>query len=461
MDSNTISGDVLRPSSGMVRRATLGATIGSVVEWFDVAVYGYLAVIISQVFFVNDDPTTALLSSFAVFAVAFLVRPLGGIFFGNLGDKIGRHKTLAAVILLVSLATFGIGLLPGQDTIGVFAPILLVVFRLLQGFSAGGEMGGASAFVAEYAPSERRGFYVSFVEMGCILGFLLGSVSVLILNLTLSSEQMLSWGWRIPFLVAAPLGLVGLFIRSRLQETPEFAALQQTGGVSKTPLKDAITKHWRAVLFVGGFALFQNVALYIVLTFAPSHFTENLGHTSLVASLSSVITMVVVCVTIPLTGALSDHFGRKKLLALSCLMAAVFSYPLFVLMEQDSVSLAVLAHVGLGFILGIFLGPVLAAMNEMFTAAVRYGGFSLGYNLSVSLFGGTAPFMVTLLITRTGVTASPGLYLMGAAVITLLILIKTKETAPRVRVREDKKHKQLTTIKKERTLLILPCKRLL
>ncbi|MCW2130868.1 MFS transporter [Arthrobacter sp. VKM Ac-2550] len=432
MSSTSVSADKAPPSPALVRRATLGATVGSIVEWFDVAVYGYLAVVIGQVFFGADDPTTALLSSFAVFAAAFIVRPLGGIFFGFLGDRVGRQKTLAAVILLVSAATFGIGVLPGQAAIGVLAPVLLVTLRLLQGFSAGGEMGGASAFVAEYAPPARRGFLVSLVEMGCILGFLLGSLTVLILNLMLSQDQVLAWGWRIPFLLAAPLGLVGLFIRSKLEETPEFTALRAAGGVSKNPLKETVTKHWRAVLIVGAFALFQNAALYVVLTFVPSHLTTTLGHTSLLASTSSVVTMAVVCLTIPLMGALSDRIGRKRILATSCVSAMILSYPLFLLMEQGDPGLAMAAHIGLGIILGIFLGPVLATMNELFTTAVRYGGFSLGYNLSVSMFGGTAPFLVTLLIAQTGVTASPGFYIMAAALITFVVLIKTKETAPRL-----------------------------
>lgn len=423
--------NVVTPSKATVRRATIGATVGSIVEWFDVAVYGYLAVVLGKVFFANDDPTTALLSSFAVFAVAFLVRPLGGIFFGQLGDRIGRQKTLAAVILLVSGATFGIGILPGQETLGMFAPLLLVILRLLQGFSAGGEMGGASAFVAEYAPPHRRGFFVSFVEMGCILGFLLGSLVLLLLNLSLSDQQMLDWGWRIPFLLAAPLGLVGLFIRSKLEETPEFAALRAAGGVAKNPLKETVTKHWKSVLVVGAFALFQNVALYVVLTFVPSHMTESLGQTSLFSSASAVVTMTVVCITIPVAGALSDKIGRKRILGASCVSAAMFAFPLFLLMEQGNSLLAILSYVGLGLILGIFLGPVLAAMNELFTTSVRYGGFSLGYNLSVSLFGGTAPFMVTLLVAQTGITAAPGLYVIAAALVTLFVLIKTKESAPR------------------------------
>lgn len=409
------------PSQSTVRRATLGATVGSVVEWFDVAVYGYLAVVIGEVFFSTDDPTVALLSSFAVFGSAFLVRPLGGIFFGHFGDRLGRKKTLAAVIMLVSAATFCIGLLPAYSTVGVLAPILLVFLRLVQGFSAGGEMGGASAFVAEFAPRHRRGFYVSLVEMGCILGFLLGSVTVLVLNLALSEDAIMHWGWRIPFLIAAPMGLIGFYIRTRLTETPEFEALKSSGKVEKNPLGEVLRNHWREVLTVAGFALFQNVALYIILTYIPSHLTAVLNETSLVSSVSSVITMTLICLTIPFTGALSDRIGRKRLLSVSTIAAILFSYPLFVLMEQGSMA-AVIAHALLGIVLGTFLGPVLAAMNELFGTAVRYGGFSIGYNVSVSLFGGTAPFFVTFLVSATDFSPSPSFVIIVAAFITLGVL---------------------------------------
>lgn len=420
------------PTNATLRRATIGATVGSIVEWFDIAVYGYLALTIGSVFFATSDPTTALLSSFAVFGVAFFVRPLGGIFFGTLGDRIGRQKTLAAVLILAAIATFGIGVLPSYASVGIVAPIFLVVFRLLQGFSAGGEMGGASAFVAEFAPARRRGFLVSLVEMGCILGFLLGSLTVLILNMMLSDQQMLEWGWRIPFLMAGPLGFVGLYIRSKLEETPEFLALRREENVSKNPLKETLTKHWPAVLRTAGFAMFQNAALYVILTFIPTHLTRNLGFTAELASTSSVVTMTFVCIMIPLMGALSDRIGRKRVLGASCVAAILLSYPLFVLMGAGSPVLALLAHVCLGLILGIFLGPVLAAMNELFSTRVRYLGFSLGYNLSVSMFGGTAPFFVTLLIAATGMNASPAFYVMGAALITLLVIFKTHETAPRL-----------------------------
>jgi MHS family proline/betaine transporter-like MFS transporter len=413
-----------------LRRATVGATIGSVVEWFDIAVYAYLAAVLGGVFFPSEDPTVSLLSSFAVFGAAFVVRPLGGIFFGTLGDRIGRQKTLAWVLILVSGATLGIGLLPGYAAIGVAAPALLVVLRLLQGFSAGGEMGGASAFVAEYSPPRRRGRLVAWVEMGCILGFLLGSLTVLLLNLVLTTQQVEAWGWRVPFLLAAPLGLVGLYIRTRLEETPEFAALRAGGKVAKNPLLESVRDHWPAIMRAGGFALFQNAALYIILTFIPSYQTETLGYSALLASISSVTCMTVICVLIPVLGALSDRLGRKPVLAGSCALALVLSYPLFVLMGRDDPTLAVVAHLGLGVVLAIFLGPTLAAMNEMFVTRVRYGGFSLGYNLSVSAFGGTAPFIVTWLISRTGNDIAPAFYVMGAAAITLLVVLTARETAP-------------------------------
>ena len=259
-----------------VRKAITGASIGNAVEWFDFAIYGFLATIIAANFFPSDDDTAALLKTFAIFAAAFFLRPLGGLVFGPLGDRIGRQRVLAVVILLMSGATLAIGLLPTYHSIGLAAPLLLLVFRCLQGFSAGGEYGGGATYLAEYAPDERRGLVVTFIVWSGVLGFLLGSVTVTVLQAALPADAMASYGWRIPFLLAAPLGLVGLYIRLRLDDTPEFTELRAENKVAKQPLREAFRTSWRAILAVFGLFLIFNVGYYVVFTFLPNYLIKPL-----------------------------------------------------------------------------------------------------------------------------------------------------------------------------------------
>jgi MFS transporter, MHS family, proline/betaine transporter len=414
---------------GMLQRAMLGASVGNCVEWFDFAVYGYLAATLGAVFFPSEDPTISLLSSFAVFGVAFFMRPLGGFFFGPLGDRIGRQRTLAAVIILMSASTFVIAFLPGYAAIGIWAPILLVAARLLQGFSVGGEFGGASAFLAEYSPDERRGYLVSWIEFSAVGGFFLGSASVLLLTATIGEDALGSWGWRIPFLLAGPLGLIGLYIRLRVEDTPEFRALERSGEVSGSPLRETMTQNWRPILQVIGLVIIQNAGFYIVLTYMPTYFSEQLGFSSTASSLSSVFTLLVAMALIPPLGALSDRVGRKPLLAASCVGFALLSYPLFLLMNQGSLVGAVLSHVALGALLAVFLSTTIAALAELFPTRVRYGGFSIGYNISVAIFGGAAPFFATYLISLTGNPLSPAFYLIAAAIASLITVATISETA--------------------------------
>jgi MFS transporter, MHS family, proline/betaine transporter len=414
---------------GMLRRAMFGASVGNCVEWFDFAVYGYLAATLGAVFFPSEDPTISLLSSFAVFGVAFFMRPLGGFFFGPLGDRIGRQRTLAAVIILMSASTFVIAFLPGYAAIGIWAPILLVAARLLQGFSVGGEFGGASAFLAEYSPDERRGYLVSWIEFSAVGGFFLGSASVLLLTATIGEDALGSWGWRIPFLLAGPLGLIGLYIRLRVEDTPEFRALERSGEVSGSPLRETMTQNWRPILQVIGLVIIQNAGFYIVLTYMPTYFSEQLGFSSTASSLSSVFTLLVAMALIPPLGALSDRVGRKPLLAASCVGFALLSYPLFLLMNQGSLVGAVLSHVALGALLAVFLSTTIAALAELFPTRVRYGGFSIGYNISVAIFGGAAPFFATYLISLTGNPLSPAFYLIAAAIASLITVATISETA--------------------------------
>jgi MHS family proline/betaine transporter-like MFS transporter len=412
-----------------LRRAVVGASIGNMVEWFDFAVYGYLATYIAANFFPEGNPTANLLSTFAIFAAAFFVRPLGGLFFGPLGDKIGRQRVLATVIILMSLATFAIGLLPGYAAIGIWAPILLVVARLLQGFSAGGEFGGGATFLAEYSSDDRRGLTVSWLEFSTLIGFILGSGVVLVLNSSLGEETMTAWGWRIPFLIAGPLGVVGLYIRLRLEDTPEFRALESTGEVAQSPLREAIVENWRQILQVGGLVIIQNIGFYIVLVYMQTYITEQLQYSSTSASLSTVLTLLVAMILIPPLGALSDRVGRKPLLMASCIGFAVLTYPLFLLMNAGSLVAAILAHIALGILQALFISTSVAALTELFPTRVRYGGFSIGYNISVAIFGGSAPFLATWLISATGNPLSPAFYVIFGAVATLLTIFTIPETA--------------------------------
>jgi MFS transporter, MHS family, proline/betaine transporter len=412
-----------------LRRAIFGASVGNTVEWFDFATYNFLAVTLAAVFFPPGDPTAALLSTFAIFAAAFFMRPLGGLFFGPLGDKIGRQRVLATVIILMSLSTFVIGLLPPYATIGVWAPLLLVIARCLQGFSAGGEFGGASTFLAEYSPDDRRGFLVSWLEFSTLIGFVLGSVLVLCLSTALSEDALISWGWRIPFLLAGPLGIVGLYIRLRLEDTPEFKALQETGEVSRSPFKETLVENWKQILQVGGLVIIQNIGFYVVLSYMTTYFQDPLGFSPTAASLSTTITLLVGMALIPPLGALSDRVGRKPLLLASCIGYAVLTYPLFLLLNTGNLFAAIVAHVALGALLAVFISTSIAALTELFPTRVRYGGFSIGYNFSVAIFGGSSPYLAQYLVSTTGNPLSPAFIVIGGAVATLLVVLTVRETA--------------------------------
>ncbi len=294
-----------------VRKAVRGAAIGNTVEWYDFAVYSTLATYIADKFFPSGDETAALLSTFAVFAAAFFMRPLGGFFFGPLGDRIGRQRVLALVILLMSASTFAIGLVPSYESIGVAAPLLLLFLRCLQGFSAGGEYGSGACYLAEFAPDKHRGFVVSFLVWSVVVGFLLGSLTVTGLETVLSESAMDSYGWRIPFLIAGVLGVIGLYIRLRLGDTPEFETLRDKGEVASSPLKEALTTSWRPILQIAGLVVIHNVGFYIVFTYLPTYFTKTLEFTKTNAFVSIIIASMVAIILIPPLGALSDRIGRK------------------------------------------------------------------------------------------------------------------------------------------------------
>jgi MFS transporter, MHS family, proline/betaine transporter len=414
-----------------VRKAVRGAAIGNTVEWFDFAVYSVLATYIADKFFPSGNDTVALLNTFAIFAAAFFMRPLGGFFFGPLADRIGRQRVLAIVILLMSGSTFAIGLVPGYDTIGVGAPLILLLLRCLQGFSAGGEYGSGACFLAEYAPDKHRGLVVSFLVWSVVVGFLLGSITVTVLDAVLSEAAMDAYGWRIPFLLAGVLGAVGLYIRLRLRDTPEFEELRDEGEISQSPLRDALTTSWRPILQIFGLVVIHNVGFYTVFTFLPSYFTKTLHFTKMDAFVSITIASVVALILIPPLGALSDRIGRKPLLIAGAVGFVLLSYPLFLLLNSGSLAAAIAGHAGLAAVESVFVSASLAAGAELFATKVRSGAYSIGYNISVALFGGTAPYVATWLTDRTGNELAPAYYVIVAAVISLATVLTMRETSGR------------------------------
>lgn len=425
--TNTAGGQI-SVDNGEVKKAVGAAAMGNCLEWFDFGVYSYLAVTIGKVFFPSDNPTTETLAAFAVFAVAFLVRPLGGLFFGPLGDKVGRSKILAATIIMMSGATFVIGLLPSYATIGIWAPIGLILARMVQGFSTGGEYGGAATFIVEYAPDKQRGFLASWLEFGTLAGFTMGAVLVTAFTLILSDQAMLDWGWRIPFLMAGPLGIVGLYLRLKLEDSPVFQELENAADVAESPLR-AVAAHWREMLLCIGLVIILNVAYYTVLTYLPSYLTERLGIEPSHALTFLVGTMIAMMLVITQMGKLSDRFGRKPMLVAACVGFIFFSYPAFWLISQGVMFATIAGLAILGFLVVLLAGVMPATLPAIFPTKVRYGGFAIAYNLSTSLFGGTAPLLITWLISVTDSNFIPAYYLMLAAAIAIAPILMIPETA--------------------------------
>jgi len=417
------------PAARKLRKVLLATGVGHFVEWFDFGLYGTLAAIIGMQFFHADSPGVALLSSFAVFGAGFIMRPLGGLYFGSLGDRVGRQKVLATVILLTSGATFVMGLLPTFHQIGVTATVLLVITRLVQGFAAGGESSGATTYLAEYAPNDRRGYFTCWIDNFGFMAFVAGSGLVFILTASLGETAMNNWGWRIPFLVAGPLGWVGLYLRQHLEDSPEFKAVAQSGKTESKPLRAAVTKAWGALLFCVGFVVLKAVGHWTLQTFMPGYLSTELHFSKLNAYAITTIGLFGIAVLVPFMGWLSDKYGRKPLMLAGCAGFILFSYPAMMVMAQGNMLSAVLAMLLLGAFIAAFDGACSAAMAELFPTSVRYGGLSIAYNFAVAFFGGITPWFSVWLIGATGDRFSPAYYVMGAALITFLTVLKAKETA--------------------------------
>ena len=412
----------------LLRRAVGAAALGNAMEWFDFGAYNYIAVTLGKVFFPAQDPAAQQLSALVTFALAFLIRPVGAAFFGPLGDRIGRQRVLAATMLLMSAGTFSIGLIPSHQRIGIMAPILLLLARLAQGFSTGGEYGGATTFIAEFAPDKRRGFYGSWLEVGTCAGFALGAAVAALLTGALNQDQLLSWGWRVPFLLAGPLGLIGLYIRLRLEETPAFRALGDRV-VVRQGLRDILRTQARPLLLCVALVVVFNVPDFIVLSYMPSYLAGTLHVAESRALLLSVLVLLVMMAAIPWAGALSDRIGRRPMVAACCVLFLALSVPCFLVIRTGSSAGIFGGMMVLGLALTGFIGTMPSTLPALFPTEIRYGALAIAYNISISLFGATSLPINAWLVQVTGDTLVPAYYLMGTSAIGLIVVWFLRESA--------------------------------
>ncbi|MEJ7756569.1 MAG: MFS transporter [Nocardioidaceae bacterium] len=377
-----------------LRRAVAASAIGNATEWFDYGLYAYGVTYISAALF-PGSAEEATLSALATFAISFLVRPLGGLVWGPLGDRLGRKSVLAMTIVLMSGATFCVGLLPTYDAIGFWAPTLLIIFRMVQGFSTGGEYGGAATFMAEYSPDKKRGFYGSFLEFGTLAGFSAAALLMLGFSLALSDGAMNSWGWRVPFLIAGPLGVVGLYLRSRMEDTPIFRELEDADAVeedTKTQFKDLVTQYWKPMLTLGGLVVALNVVNYTLLAYMPTYLETEIGLSSDASLIAPIIGQLAMMVLLPFAGLFPTASDASRCGGPRWPACFVLAIPMYLVMATSPVG-AVIGFAVLGLLYVPQLATISATFPAMFPTHVRFAGLAIAYNVSTSLFGGTAPLV--------------------------------------------------------------------
>lgn len=413
------------------RKALAAASVGEFVEYYDFAIYGYLALSISANFFPSGNPTAALLSAFAVYGVAFVVRPLGGLFFGSIGDRYGRRPALTATLLLIGVSTTALGLLPTYAAIGVAAPILLLLCRLMQGFSAGGEAVGASSLALEHAPPDRRGVWNCIVIACSALPSAVAAVLVLGLSSLASEEFFDSYLWRVPFLLALPISLLALVIRLRAEESPAFVAVAQKGQVSEHPIRDTLSQHGVKMVFVFFICSLSALGFYMLIGYFVTYMQVVAGHERHIALLSNCVALLVFAGALVAAGRLSDAVGRKPLLLYGAIAVALAGVPAFMLVGNGSVVGALLGQCLLAVVLAAYGGGSYMLFVEIFPTATRYTGAAISFNLSFALFGGTAPLISTALVDATGKSVAPGFYLVAVAVVAAIVAVFVPETGRR------------------------------
>ena len=403
-----------------LKRNTIGGVIGNVLEWYDFAVFGYFAAIIGKQFFPAEDQLAALINAFGVFAIGYMMRPLGGMIFGHIGDRIGRKRALQISVLMMAIPTTLLGLLPTYASIGITASVALVVLRLIQGISVGGELIGSISFITEIAPPKRRGFYGSWTLFSAVTGVLLGSFVATVMHLIFDPATLAAWGWRLPFLAGFLVGGFGLWARQGLVESPDFEKLEQAGEVAKSPVVEALRQHPGQILHVVALVMSMASGFYMLFVWWPTYLNTIVSPPVPHALMVNTVAMVALAALIPVAGLASDQFGRKKVLIVSLLAFAIVTYPLFVITDHSVMLAALACQLVFALLSAGIQGPMPATMVEMFPTKTRFSGVAMGYNISMALFGGTAPLVSTLLIRATGDIAAPAYYLMALAFASTL-----------------------------------------
>lgn len=423
--------DITIVDSKAAKKAVVAAGIGNAMEWFDFGIYSYLAVTLGQVFFPEVTGSMQLVYTFATFAVAFLVRPIGGIFFGMLGDRLGRKRILAITLIIMALATLSIGLIPSYASIGVTASVLLLVARLVQGFSTGGEYSGAMTYIAESTSDKKRGFMSSGLEVGTLVGYVGGAGVVTLLTFLLGEETMLEWGWRIPFFIAAPIGIIGLYLRNNLEESPAFQAMEDAKEEEqRVTLKEILVYHKKPLLIGMLLVLFYNVVDYMLLSYMPSHLSSVLGYGETKGLLLILIVMLIMIPIVLTMGYVSDRIGTKKIILTGLIGLVILSIPAFMMIGSGNNWLVFLGLMIIAVFLASFQGTMPSVLPSLFFTDVRYGSLSLTYNVSASLFGGTTPLVIAWLISKTMSNMVPAYYIMAVSIIGIIVVsFFVKETS--------------------------------
>lgn len=417
------------PDPKAARKGVIAAGVGNFIEWYDYGVYAALSPVLAQLFFPSESLVASTLSTFAVFGVGFIVRPLGGVFFGMLGDRFGRRRALALALILVSMSTVGMGLLPTYLAVGIAAPALLLLLRVIQGFSAGGEFTGAATVMIENARPGKRGWISSWQQFSVQTGTLAGVLVVTLITNVGSEDLLESGAWRIPFLLALPLSVIGFYIRFRMEETVAFQELQETNQVATNPTGEALRTQRKAMVAAFFFTALPNVGFYTFATYTPTFLRNEAGLSLGDAYIVNMIGLATYAALTLVVGRLSDKFGRRPILMIHAGAFFVSAIPVYLMMASGSFVLALVVQIPAMLIMSCYSGPGTAALTELFPTRLRYSGMALPYNLSSAFFGGTAPLIATALIAWLGTPLAPAFWAMVVAIPTFIVYYRMKETA--------------------------------